>query len=276
MVATSPRLGILAGGGDLPARVVEVCRLSGRDPFVLAFEGHTEPATVTGVDHAWARLGDGTRALTTLRRAGVEELLMVGPIPRPSLSDLRPDLRTAKFLTKVVANGLGDDGLLSAVISALEDEGFRVIGVDDVVADLIAPAGPYGALAPDPQAEGDIARGVQVARALGAVDVGQSVVVQQGHVLGVEAAEGTDALLARCADLRRSGPGGVLVKLKKPGQEARVDLPTIGLRTVEGAHAAGLRGIAVEAGGSLVIDRAGVAAAADAAGLFVIGLQVPA
>ena len=270
-----PKLGILAGAGEFPVRVVEACRLSGREPFVLAFRGHTEPATVDGVEHAWIRLGHGVQGLEALRAAGVEELVMVGPMQRPGLSDLRPDLRTAAFLTKVAAKSLGDDGLLKALIKELEGEGFRVLSLDDVVADLIAREGPYGARRPDGQAGRDIARGIAVARALGAVDVGQSVVVQQGLVLGVEAAEGTDALLTRCKELCRAGPGGVLVKLKKPGQETRVDLPTIGVHTVRGAAAAGLRGIAVEAGGTLVVDHAGVAAAADAAGLFVVGIRPP-
>ncbi|MFQ5773188.1 MAG: LpxI family protein [Kiloniellaceae bacterium] len=268
------KLGILAGGGDLPTRLVEVCRASGREVFVLAFEGQTDPATVRDVEHAWTRLGLTGTGLDALRAAGVADLVMVGPISRPSLSALRLDSRSIQFFARVGAKGLGDDGLLRAIVSALEDEGFRVLGIDDIVADLLAPAGPYGALEPDPQARSDIARGLAVAQALGAVDVGQAVVVQQGMVLGVEAVEGTDRLLARCGALRRKGPGGVLVKIKKPQQETRVDLPTIGVRTVDGAAAAGLRGIAVEAGGALLIDRPAVARAADAAGLFVVGIQV--
>ena len=269
------KLGIVAGGGELPARLVEVCRASGREIFVLAFEGQTEPATVEGVDHAWVRLGQSRPALEALRGAGVEDLVLIGPVKRPSVSELGFDLRSARFLARVGAGGLGDDGLLSAVIRALEKEGFHVVGVDDLLSDLLAPVGPLGAHRPDAQAEGDITRGVAVARALGEVDVGQAVVVQQGIVLGVEAVEGTDRLLARCAELGREGPGGVLVKIKKPRQERRVDLPTIGVRTVTGAARAGLRGIAVEAGGTLIVDRESVVGAADEAGLFVLGVAVP-
>ncbi len=269
------KIGILAGGGPLPARLAEVCRANGRDVFVLAFEGQTEPETVAGgVDHAWTRLGRVGEALNLLKAAGVEELVMIGPVGRPSLGQLGLDMRGAQLAAKIGAKGLGDDGLLRAAIRALEDEGFRVTGVEAFLEDLLAPPGPYGAERPDEQAEADIQRGIAVARALGAVDVGQAAVVQQGIVLGVEAVEGTDALLARCATLRRDGPGGVLVKLKKPGQETRVDLPTIGVRTIEGASAAGLRGIAVQAGGSLIVDRPAVVAAADAAGLFILGVQI--
>ncbi len=268
------KLGILAGGGDLPARLVEACRASGREVFVLAFEGHTDPETVRGVEHAWARLGAIGAAIQTLRRAGVGELVMAGPIRRPSLRELRPDLRGLQFFAKVGPDALGDDGLLRAAVAALEEEGFRLLGIEDVLSGILAGEGPLGKLSPDDQAARDIARGVAVARALGAADVGQSVVVQEGLVLGVEAIEGTDRLLARCKDLRRAGPGGVLVKLKKPGQETRVDLPTVGSHTVRRAADAGLRGVAVQAGATLVVDRAAAVEAADAAGLFLVGIRV--
>jgi DUF1009 family protein len=185
---------------------------------------------------------------------------------------LRPDWRAARFFAKIGWRALGDDGLLRAVIKELESEGFRVIGADSILAAALAPRGPLGALVPDAQAEADIAHGIGVARALGSLDIGQAVVVQQGIVLGVEASEGTDALIARCATLRRAGPGGVLVKIAKPGQERRADLPTIGLHTVTAAAAAGLSGIAVEAGATFVLDRPALAAAADHAGLFVVGI----
>ncbi len=269
------KLGIIAGGGDLPARLVTVCRASGREVFVLAFEGQTEPATVEGVEHAWVRLGQVRPALKALSGAGVEELVLIGPVKRPALSELRLDMRAARLLARIGADSLGDDGLLRAVIGALEGEGFRVVGVDELVSDLLAPAGPLGAHVPDAQAESDIARGLDVARALGEADVGQAVVVQQGIVLGVEAVEGTDRLLARCAELRRAGLGGVLVKIKKPHQERRVDLPTVGARTVHAAAQAGLRGIALEAGGTLIVEREAVAGAADEAGLFVFGVELP-
>lgn len=268
------KLGILAGSGDLPQRLVQVCRASGRDVFVLAFEGQTAPQTTAAVEHAWTRLGSTSAALKILREAGVTDVVMIGPMARPSLRDLRLDPLSVKVLAKAGANALGDDGLLRAIVGTLEGEGFRVLGVDDVLGDMVAPAGVYGRHAPDAQAEEDIARGIAVAGALGAHDVGQAAVVQQGIVLGVEAVEGTESLLDRCAALRRGGPGGVLVKVRKPQQDARVDLPTIGLQTVTQAAAAGLRGIAVQAGGALVVDRPAVADAADAAGLFVIGVQV--
>ncbi len=273
MAEPARRLGILAGGGKLPVQVIEACRATRRDFFVLAFEGQTDPATVAGTAHAWVRLGAVGEAFKRLREAGVDEVVLAGPVKRPSFGDLKPDLRGAMFLAKMGAAAFGDDGLLSAVVREIENEGFRVIGADDVFEDLRTPEGVCGRMAPDELAWADIRRGIEVVLSLGRLDVGQAAVVQQGLVLGVEAIEGTDALLERCARLRRDGPGGVLVKMAKPGQERRVDLPAIGAGTVTRVAMAGLRGIALEAGGSLIIDRDAVIGAADAAGLFIIGVK---
>jgi len=268
-------LGIIAGGGELPRRLIESCRSKGRDVFVLALEGEAEPATVADVAHAWCRMGAAAKALSLLRNNGATDLVIAGGVRRPTLSAIRPDWRAAKFFAKVGYRLLGDDGLLSAIAKELEIEGFRLIGAHELLDDAASVAeGPLGRIRPSAEAESDIARGVAIARAIGALDVGQAAVVQHGLVLGVEAIEGTDGLLRRCAALRREGPGGVLVKVEKPGQEARIDRPTIGPRTVRLAAEAGLQGIAVEAGATLLIDRAEVIRAADAAGLFVVGVRV--
>lgn len=271
-LGTGP-LGIVAGGGSLPRRLVEVCRDSGRPTFVIAIEGHTDPATVAGADHLWIRMGQSERAIGALRQAGAEELVLVGAVKRPSMTELRPDRMTFKFFARIGFKALGDDGLLGAVVKALEAEGFTLRGVDEFLSDLLAQEGRFDQIDPEEAAWRDIRRGVEVVHTMGAADVGQATVIQDGLVLGVEAVEGTDALLARCGPLRRAGPGGVLVKLSKPGQERRADLPTIGVKTVEGAAAAGLRGIAVEAGATLVVDAPAVAEAADRAGLFLVGIR---
>jgi DUF1009 family protein len=266
------RLGIVAGCGALPRRLVESCRAAGRDVFVLALEGAAEPATVRDAPHAWCRIGAAATGLALLRENNVTELVLAGGIRRPSLATLRPDWRAAKLFARVGYRALGDDGLLSAVVGELEQEGFRVVGPEQLLDRALVPEGAMGRLRPDSEAAADIERGLRVAQALGALDVGQAVVVQQGLVLGVEAIEGTDELLRRCAGLRREGPGGVLVKVEKPGQERRADLPTIGPRTVALAAETGLRGIAVEAGATIVLDREEVVRAADRAGLFVVGV----
>ena len=267
------RLGIVAGGGRLPQRLVESCRAAGRDVFVLALEGAAEPETVRGVPHAWCRIGAAAMGLALLRENNVTELVLAGGIRRPSLATLRPDWRAAKLFARLGYRALGDDGLLSAVVAELEQEGFRVLGVDQLLDGDFVAEGPLGKIHPDLQSKTDIDRGLRVARAIGALDVGQAVVVQQGLVLGVEAVEGTDELLRRCAALRREGPGGVLVKVEKPGQERRADQPTIGLRTVVLTAQAGLLGIAIEAGATIVLDRDEVIRAVDQAGLFLVGIR---
>ena len=270
-----PKLGILAGGGALPARIIARCRQTERDFFVIAIEDQTRPETVADVPHAWVRLGAAGKVLALLHDAGVQDLVMAGAIRRPSLGALRPDARAAGIFARAGTSMVGDDGLLSAVVRELEEnEGFRVVGPESLLPDSLATAGAYGTIEPDDQDRHDIRRGVAVALAIGALDVGQGAVVQRGLVLAVEAAEGTDGMLARAAGLRRQGPGGVLVKVKKPGQESRADLPTIGVATVEAAAQAGLRGIAVEAGGALVIERDRVIETAERAGLFVVGFDV--
>ncbi len=267
-------LGIIAGRGRLPLGVARAAAARGRPVFILALHGQTDPATVACFPHAWVRLGDGSKSMALLRNAGVEELVFAGGVTRPSLLALRPDLRAARFLAKVGFRALGDNSLLTAIVREFEAEGFRVVGAEAIWEGARMPPGQLGAVAPDPMAWEDIRRGVEVSVALAPVDVGQSVTVQQGIVLTVEAIEGTAAMLRRAGCLRREGPGGVLVKIAKPEQDRRVDLPTIGLDTVKGTAAAGLRGIALEAGNGLLLDREQVIAAADAANIFVYGIDL--
>lgn len=276
-MAAKPKLGIIAGGGDLPRLLIAACKAEARPFFVIALQGHADPHTVTpDIPHVWLRLGAGGALVKALHEEACPEVVMAGRVKRPSLLSLMPDAWTAKFLLTLGRKALGDNALLTAIRDVIEREGARLVGPEEILPDLLAPEGVLGRLKPSEADWTDIERGVTVARALGAVDVGQAVVVQQGIVLGVEAIEGTDALLRRCKDLRRDGPGGVLVKTAKPGQERRIDLPTIGTRTVETAAGAGLVGIAVEAGGALIVGNQAVAEAADRAGLFVVGVARPA
>jgi UDP-2,3-diacylglucosamine hydrolase len=267
------KLGIVAGGGDLPRMLVDACRGSGRDFHVFALEGQADAATVEGVPHDWFRFGAAGSALKRAQELAVRDVVLAGSVKRPSVVSLRPDWKTLQFLMRIGAKGLGDDGLLRRIVEAMEAEGLTVIGADTVLNDLKPAVGVLGRHRPDEAAAEDIERGRAVLRAMSAADVGQAVVVQQGMVLGVEAIEGTDALIDRCGALRREGPGGVLVKLPKQGQEKRADLPTIGPDTVARAAAAGLRGIAVAAGATLIIRREEVVRAADAAGLFLVAVE---
>lgn len=271
-----PKLGIIAGRGELPRTLIHACESSGRPYFVLAVEDAADEETVaaTGDNYAWIRLGAIGKAIDILRKQHVEELVMAGYVTKPKISTLRPDLKGTKLLARIGSQMLvGDNELLTTIVQFLEEEGFRVCGAEEVVKDLVAPEGLIGSLMPDKRAQADIAFGAKIARAIGELDIGQACVVHNQKVLGVEAVEGTDALITRVAHLKEDR-GGVLVKVKKPQQERRVDLPTIGLETVQRAAEAGLAGIAIEAGASLIVNRREVARAADAAGIFVVGFSI--
>lgn len=267
------KLGIIAGRGELPRMVIDACRETGRDFHVFAIDGQTDPSVVAETPHRWFRLGAAGQALDLAKQQNIGEVLLVGGVERPSLGSLRPDWRTMRFLMRLGRKGLGDDGILRRIVAEIESEGFRVVGLETVMKDVKPGAGCLGRLEPDETAQADIDRSLQVLRAMSVADVGQAVIVQQGLVLGVEAIEGTDALLARCADLKRDGPGGVLVKMQKRGQDTRMDLPTIGPATVRGAAEAGLRGIAIQAEGTIVIGRDEVIETADRLGLFVVAID---
>lgn len=264
-------LGIIAGGGVLPARLLGACDRRGMEVFIVGFEGQTDRALVEGRNYMFTRLGAAGQIINTLKSHGISDIVLIGSIKRPGLAELRPDLRTAQFFAKVGLRALGDDGLLKAIRYELEKEGFRIHGVQQFVADLIAHEGPVGARRPDKGAQADIQRGREVLRAIGPADVGQSVIVQDGIVLGVEAAEGTDELIRRCKSYKRHTRGGVLIKAAKPGQDTDLDLPSVGPETVRLCAECGLDGIAFEAGRTLLIDPQEVAEIADGKGLFVTG-----
>jgi UDP-2,3-diacylglucosamine hydrolase len=268
------RLGILAGGGVFPAKVAAAARAAGREVFIVGLEGFVDPTILSPWPHEIRRLGAASRIIRALRENGCQDLVMIGPVRRPSLLGLRPDAEGAKLLARIGrAAFTGDDGLLAAVIRVLTEEGFRVLGAQDIIQEVLAPAGVLTRTQPDAQAMADIHRGVHVVGLLGSADVGQACVVQQGLVLAVEAIEGTDAMLLRAGELRRDGIGGVLVKLMKLGQDKRADLPTIGADTMQNAAAAGLRGVAFEAKATILAEREACLAAADEAGLFMLGLD---
>jgi DUF1009 family protein len=267
-------LGIIAGGGPLPGQVAEAARAAGRPVFVAALEGFAEPAVVGGFPHQFFRLGAAGAIRAALKARNCVDVVMIGPVKRPSLLALRPDAEGTKLLARVGrAAFAGDDGLLAAIIKILGEDGFRVVGAHDILSDVLGPEGLLTAKAPDAAAMADVQRGFAVLAALGAADVGQACVVQQGIVLAVEAVEGTDAMLSRVKNVARPGPGGVLVKIAKPGQDRRADLPALGVATVANAAASGLRGIAFEAGGTILAGRDQMIAAADTAGIFLIGIS---
>jgi DUF1009 family protein len=267
------QLGIIAGGGALPRLLLAACDRKDIEPFIVGFEGQTDPALVQGRNHMWTRPGAAGHILKTLKSHDISNLVMIGSMRRPSFSELMPDFKTIEFYAKLGIKALGDNDFLSALRALIEEEGFAVHGIHKFADDLLAIEGPIGKYEPKKDDWNDIERGLEISRALGALDVGQSIIVQEGFVLGIEAAEGTDELIRRCKHLRRKGRGGVLVKTCKPQQDRDLDLPTIGPETVTLAAESGLAGIAVDAGQSLVIDAVEVAQIADRHKMFVMGIK---
>lgn len=261
----------------MPVSVAEAALQSGHDVHILGIRGEADEA-IAHFPHAWVKWGEVGKLLATLDDWGCRDLVIIGGVTRPDLANVKFDFGAIKNLPFLLSLGLGgDDHVLSSVVRFLEGKGYRVHGAGDVAPGLLAGVGKLGAKAPSADDSADIKAGFRVVEALGRLDVGQAAVVARGHVLAVEAAEGTDAMLARCAELRQ-GPRrrsdnrtGVLVKAPKPGQEERVDLPTIGPETVSNAAAAGLAGIAVAAGQVLIAERAATVAAANEHGLFLVG-----
>ncbi len=275
---TGDALGIIAGGGDLPRAIAESVSATGRKVFVLALRGSSDP-WVAAYPHQWIALGETSKAFKALRDGGCGDVVLVGRVERPKFSEIRLDAKAVFLAPRVMAAALrGDDALLRSIVDLFDREGFRAVSVAAAAPGLIVGTGPVGKRSPSTENADDIVLGFKVVRALGLLDVGQAAVVCNGLTLAVEAAEGTDAMLARVIDLPEHIRGtpqkkrGVLVKAPKPIQDRKTDLPVVGRQTVENAAAMGLAGIAVEAGGALIVDRAAVAAAADNAGLFVVGI----
>jgi UDP-2,3-diacylglucosamine hydrolase len=278
--ATLGPLGIVCGAGTFPIAVAKAVQQRGRPVVLLALRGFAD-ASVECFPHEWMPFGAFGTSVKLARKHGVRDLVVIGSVLRPKLLDFRLDWTTLRILPRLARlyRG-GDDHLLSGVASLLDDYGFHLMGVHEVAPELMIPAGVLGAHRPSAEDETDIALGFDLLRALGPFDIGQAVAISGRRVLGVEAAEGTAGLLSRLAEMRQSGRlmlperAGVLVKAPKPGQSRRIDVPAIGAETVTQAAAAALRGIAVEAGGTIVPDAAALVRAADQAGLFLVGVPL--
>ena len=275
----SSPVGLIAAGGVMPFAVADSLIARGIDPVLFALRGSCDPVKVTRFRYHWISIGQISRLTRLLRSENCRDLVFIGTLVRPALSEIRLDWGTLRVIPRVLAAFRGgDDHLLSGIGGILEQDGFRMVGIKDVAPDLLMPEGCLTRASPDENAAGDIARGREVLHALSPFDIGQAAIVIDGHVVGVEDIEGTDGLLARVARLRAEGRirartgRGALVKAPKSGQDLRFDLPTMGPRTVEGAAAAQLAGIAIVAGNTIVVDPQDVIEAADAASLFVTGL----
>ena len=279
-VAEGP-LALVCGGGSLPLAVADHVSARGRRVLLFPLREAADPKDYAGRKHHWIHVGQFGRVMRIARAQGCREIVLIGSLVRPSLWSRWPDWTTLKMLPRIVAAYRGGDNhLLSNVAKLVEQQGFTLRGAHEVAPEILAPRGALGRLRPSSGDEADIALALDYLATAGRFDIGQAAVVVNRHIVAVEAAEGTDGMLARVAALRAEGripaPKGVLVKAPKPQQDRRFDLPSIGPKTVEAAAGAGLAGVAVIAGETIVADPAALADAADRAGLFVIGVGGPA
>lgn len=267
------KLGIIAAKGNLSKKLVDYAQ-SRFDIFIVALKGETNPEILEGVDHVWISIGEIGKAIDAMHKAEVEQIVFVGSLQKPDIFSLDLDMMGAKLLGKMVKDKFfGDNKLLSVLTDFLEDHGFKVIGVHEILKDLVVQAANFTNVTPNDQDKSDIELAMKVVKELGKLDIGQGAIVQGGVVLGVEAVEGTANLIKRCGEFKHSeNYGGVLVKLSKPGQELRADLPTIGIETVKSMHMAGFKGIAIEANRAIFLDREESIAYANQHKMFILAL----
>jgi DUF1009 family protein len=270
---TSSPLGLVLGSGGLPAHLIHLCKQENKPFVIVAIKGQTDPSLVKNEEHLWMSLGEIEDPLEYLKEQGVKDLIFAGAINRPSLRDLALDKKAAKWIATIGLKALGDDGLLSGILSLIEKEGFRVIGVQNFLKNLQVAPGLLGDYKPTDLEFSDIDRGIDVLNTLGPLDIGQSVIVEEGVVLSIEAAEGTDELIKRTKQLQKA-KSGILVKIPKPNQSHLIDLPTIGLKTIQSAKNSGLCGIAIGAHSTIVLDRDKLIEAANKARIFLIAIDL--
>ena len=273
-MADEKKLGMIAGSGMMPVEIINYCNKTGREIYVVGLEPFASEEQLKDVPHSFAKIGEVGKMIKALKNNNVYEIVLAGGIKRPSFKELIPDWEGMKVIGKLAMKKMSDDNMFRAVIDEIENFGFKVVGIEEVVPEMLFFEGIYGKAKLSKEDMDDINRGITVAKALGAVDVGQAVVVQEGMVLAVEAIEGTDMMLSRAATVKKQGKAPIMVKVLKPGQDMRVDLPAIGLQTIEQLKKYGIKGIAVEAGGILLIEREAVIKMADEAGIFILGVKI--
>ena len=267
------KIGMIAGSGNMPVEIIKHCKERGIEVFVIGLETFASEEQLKDTPHYFAKIAEAGKMIKAFKKNNIHHVVLAGGIKRPSFKELIPDWEGMKILARLAIKKMSDDNLFRAVINEIENLGFKILGIEEVVPEMMFYEGVYGKVKPTKEDMDDIERGFVVAKALGAVDVGQAVVVQEGMVLAVEAIEGTDMMLSRSASVKKEGKAPIMVKVLKPKQDMRVDLPAIGLLTIEQLKKYGIGGIAVEAGGILLIEREAVIKMANDAGIFIIGIK---
>lgn len=267
------KLGIIAGSDLLPRHVVDACKKN-NIPFVLiGLTGNTTSELFKDITHENFALHSVSKVIKKLKNEEVTHLVFAGKVRRSSVSKLLLDVKGAKLLTKIIRAGLSDNAILSAILEFFENEGFKIVAPEEIAEEIVVKKGKIANLEPSKENWDDIKKAVKVLKGIAEYDVGQALIIQGGLVLGVEAAEGTDALIKRCGSiLQQEDNDGILVKICKPKQDKRVDLPCIGYNTIQNLHKNGLKGVAIEAGAAIILDEAATVNEANKLGIFIYGI----
>lgn len=268
------KLAILAGGGVLPQMIVEERAKQGEETFVIAFYGITDPEWIRSHPHQWIRLGQLGKALKIIKKQSSDKIVFAGHVRRPSWNQIRPDFQGLKMLWRLKRQKIGDDALLRQLANVFAQEGCELVGANDILPQCLMPAGQLSSSDVTDADWKDIHFATSILTQWAKMDQGQSIVVQNGLILGIEAIEGTDELIKRCGMYKRPGRGPILVKIKKPQQDVRLDLPTVGEDTIRNAIDAGFAGIAVQEQQALFLQPGTATELADKNGLFITGFHV--
>ncbi len=270
------KLGIIAGGGDVPAYLISSCKKNNIEPFIVGIKDQTKDSIMEDSNNKclWANIGSAGKIISFFKDNNVTDLVLIGSIRRPALSEIKPDIKAVKILSKIGIRAFGDNSILSALKDELEIEGFKIHGFQNFCHEWLAREGVLGKTLPHDNDKKSIDAGVKISQSIGQLDIGQSIIIQDGIVIGVEAVEGTDMLIKRCKPLMKKGRGGILVKTCKPNQDKSFDLPTIGVNTVKNAKDAGLVGIVIEAKNAIIVNPDEVCNYADKYRIFILGISL--
>jgi DUF1009 family protein len=267
------KLGIIAGAGNLPLNIIYNAIATNREFYVVVIDDEITQS-YNNYPHVIITVGQVGRIIEALNEQNIKEVVLAGSITKPSLTSLKLDALGTKLIARILKNKfLGDNSILSIVVKFIEEQGFIVKGAEQYLQNNVVSKGVLTIIKPNEQELKNIELGKKISLAIGELDIGQAVIVEDSVVLGVESIEGTKNLIARCSGYKLSPwPCGCLVKMKKPYQEPRVDLPSIGVDTINQLYEAGFKGIAIEANHSIIIDFKEVIRLANELNMFIIAI----
>jgi UDP-2,3-diacylglucosamine hydrolase len=276
MLKLKQKIGLIIGGGRAPKIIIDQLLKDKEDFVVIALSGHTSPSSVNSkMKHEWVNIGQIKKTFDLLKKHNISCVSFIGSVNRPSLSNVKTDIEASLFLPKMGFKKFvgGDDKLLSSLMGLFEQQGFHILPATSIASSMKAEKGTLGKIAPKKHEIKDIEEGASILDLISSADIGQALVIEKGYVLGVEAAEGTQRLIKRCKSLKKEqNKCGVLVKIKKKNQDTRVDLPSIGVKTIDAVKNAGLRGIAIQSEYSIIIDKEKVIKKANENNIFLVGI----